>query len=289
MKEVVMKRTVEDVMTRSVVVVRDSAPFKEMVRLMDEYRVTGLPVVDGAGRLIGMVTEADLLLKEEYASSQAWRAHGFRWRRHRADRSKARGLVAAQLMTSPAISVEPKASLARAAQLMHERGVKRLPVVSDEGKILGIVSRADLLRVFLRRDQEIAGDVLDGIVKRTLWIDPSSVRVSVKNGVVTLGGRLERRSLVDLLVEMVQGSDGVVGVENRLSFEFDVTRSGPRVGLSNRGCSFRSSANAARIPYQATPCMFSTSRCPTSSTIESRLTAWIPSCESMATRPGRVG
>ncbi len=256
-----MKRTVEDVMTRSVVVVRDSAPFKEMVRLMDEYRVTGLPVVDGAGRLIGMVTEADLLLKEEYASSQAWRAHGFRWRRHRADRSKARGLVAAQLMTSPAISVEPKASLARAAQLMHERGVKRLPVVSDEGKILGIVSRADLLRVFLRRDQEIAGDVR----------------------------RLERRSLVDLLVEMVQGSDGVVGVENRLSFEFDVTRSGPRVGLSNRGCSFRSSANAARIPYQATPCMFSTSRCPTSSTIESRLTAWIPSCESMATRPGRVG
>jgi CBS domain-containing protein len=223
-----MTRNVKDVMTKTVVTVREDAPFKEIVELMEEYRVSALPVLDHDCHLVGVVSEGDLLLKEELAGS-ARGAPFIETRRKRHDRAKAEGLVAADLMTSPAITVEPVATLAQAARLMHHKRAKRLPVVDDEGRVVGIVSRADLLKVFLRLDDEIRRDVVDGLIRRTLLIDHDRIRVEVDEGMVTLEGRLDRASVVPVLVNLVRGIDGVVGVTDLLSWEVDDVARNPDV------------------------------------------------------------
>ncbi|HEX7464047.1 MAG TPA: CBS domain-containing protein [Actinomycetota bacterium] len=216
-----MQRTVQDVMTRTVVVVNDSAPFKEVVRLMQESGVSALPVVDAGGRLVGIVSEGDLILKED--PNLEGEGHLFESRQHRVERQKAAGVVAAQLMTAPVITVAPDAALGEAARLMHHHAVKRLPVVGPEGTVVGIVSRADLLKVFLREDAEIAHQVTEDIIRRTLWIDPATIQVTVEEGVVSLDGQIERRSLIPVLVGLVRALEGVVGVENHLSYLVDDT------------------------------------------------------------------
>jgi len=216
-----MRATVSDVMTRTVVVVNVSAPFKDVVRRMHEYRVSAVPVVDDDGRLTGIVSEADLILKEDPELEDG--AHLFEGRHRRHDREKAAGLVARELMTAPVVTVTPDASLGEAARLMHRRGVKRLPVVDDGGKILGILSRADLLKVFLREDVDIEHEVREDVVRRTLWIDPDTVTVSVHDGVVRLEGQLERRSLIPVLVRLVTAVEGIVGIEDHLSYVVDDT------------------------------------------------------------------
>ena len=126
-------------------------------------------------------------------------------------------------MTTPVVTVMPAASLGEAARLMHRKGVKRLPVVNDGGKILGILSRADLLKVFLREDADIGHEVHEDVVRRTLWIDPDTVNVTVHDGVVRLDGQLERRSLIPVLERLVSAVEGVVGVDNHLSYVVDDT------------------------------------------------------------------
>lgn len=206
-------------MTRTVVIVDGSAPFKDVVRLMQEYQVSALPVVDSSERLVGIVSEGDLILKEDpYLEGEA---HLLEGRRRRIQREKAQGLVAGQVMTTPPVTVQATTTLGEAARMMHRRKVKRLPVVDADGKVIGIVSRADLLKVFLRTDAEIAEDVVDGIIRRTLWIDPATLRVVVSDGVVLLEGQLERRSLVPVLIGLVHAVEGVVGVEDRLSYSVD--------------------------------------------------------------------
>jgi CBS domain-containing protein len=216
-----MQKTVKDVMTRTVVVVRDSTPFKELVRRMQEHRVSAVPVVDEDGRAIGIVSEADLILKEDQFLEGE--PHLFERRHHRIEREKHAAGTAAALMTSPAVSVGPDASLAEAARLMTKHSVKRLPVVGADGRVMGIVSRSDLLKVFLRSDAEIVRAIREDVIRRTLWIDPLTIRVVVREGVATLEGQVERRSLVPVLVGLVHAIDGVVGVENRLSFMIDDT------------------------------------------------------------------
>lgn len=216
-----MKRAVLDVMTRTVVVVNDSAPFKQVVRRMQEHGVSALPVVDADGRLVGIVSEADLLLKED--PQLAGEGRLFESRHRRADREKHAAVVAAQLMTAPAITTTPEASLGEAARLMHRHGVKRLPVVGPDGHVLGVVSRSDLLKVFLREDPEIAREISEDIIRRTLWIDPATIHVVVEDGVVCLEGQVERRSLISVISGLVHAVEGVVGLENRLSYLVDDT------------------------------------------------------------------
>ena len=126
-------------------------------------------------------------------------------------------------MTSPAITVGPHASLAEAARLLHRHRIKRLPVVDPAGPLLGIVSRADLLKVFLRSDADIATEVRQEVLARALWVDPDTVAVDVRDGVVTLSGQLERSSLLPIVVSLTRGLDGVVDVVDRLGFEVDDT------------------------------------------------------------------
>jgi CBS-domain-containing membrane protein len=212
-------RAVRDVMTTTVVLVDESVGFKDIVRRMEDSNVSALPVVDAAGHLVGIISEADLLLKEEHAREPHRRPLERRLRR--TERAKAGGLFAAQLMTAPVITIGPEASLGQAARLMHEKHVNRLPVVEEGGKVVGIVSRADLLKVFMRPDEEIRQDVVGDVLARMLSIGPDRVRATVRDGVVTVEGLVERRSLIPLLTGLVRGVDGVVGAEERLRYDID--------------------------------------------------------------------
>ncbi len=224
-----MRRTVADVMTREVVVAEPTTPFKEIVRRLREARVSALPVLDDDGRLVGIVSEADLILKEDPELDEG--AHLFESRHRRLDRQKAAGLLAREVMSTPVVTIGPDASLPEAARLMHRKQVKRLPVVDEEGRLVGIVSRSDLLTVFLRDDAEIAREVREDVIRRTLWIDPSTVSVHVRDGVVRLEGQLERRSLIPVLERLVAVVEGVVTVEQRLTYEVDDTVSAPEIPL----------------------------------------------------------
>jgi CBS-domain-containing membrane protein len=186
---------------------------------MQEHRVSAVPVVDEDGRAIGIVSEADLILKEDLFLEGE--PHLFERRHHRIEREKHAAGTTAALMSSPAVTVGPDASLADAARLMTKHAVKRLPVVGVDGRVMGIVSRSDLLKVFLRSDAEIVRAIREDVIRRTLWIDPLTIRVVVREGVATLEGQVERRSLVPVLVGLVQAIDGVVGVVNRVSFLID--------------------------------------------------------------------
>ena len=219
-EEVPMGRRVRDVMTPEVVTVGEQASFKEIAATMAERRVSALPVLDDEGRVAGIVSEADLLLKEEFPEGSTSRRL-FQGRRRRLERAKAAGATAAELMTAPAVTVGPDASVAEAARLLHRHQIKRMPVVDPAGPLLGIVSRADLLKVFLRGDDEIAREVRQDVLLRAMWVDPDSVTVHVRDGVVTLTGQLERRSLIPIVVSLVHALDGVVDVVDRLSFEVD--------------------------------------------------------------------
>ena len=137
------------------------------------------------------------------------------------ERAKAAGAIAAELMTTPAVTIGPDATVTEAARLLHRHGIKRLPVVDPAGPLLGIVSRADLLDVFLRSDAEIAQEVRQKVLVRAMWVNPDTVTVQVRDGIVTLSGQLERRSLIPIAVSLVYGIDGVVDVVDRLTFEVD--------------------------------------------------------------------
>jgi CBS domain-containing protein len=217
-----MGRRIRDVMTQQVVTVNERASFKDVAMTLAERRVSAVPVLDREGRVLGIVSEADLVLKEEYPEGPP-EGRMFQGRRRRIAQAKAAGDTAAELMTAPAVTIGPDASVAEAARLLHHNGIKRLPVVDPAGPLLGIVSRADLLKVFLRSDADIAREIRQQVLMRAMWMNPDTVVVDVRDGVVTLTGQLERRSLIPITVSLVRGLDGVVEVVDRLSFELDDT------------------------------------------------------------------
>jgi CBS domain-containing protein len=178
-------------------------------------------VVDEDDRVLGVVSEADLLLKQEYPRDHE---PGLGERlRHRADQARSHGTLARDFMRSPAITIGEGATVGEAARLMAARGVKRLPVVDQEGRLVGIVGRSDLLRVFLRSDEEIRAVVRREVIGRQMGMDPGRLFVDVDRGVVTLEGRCERRSLIPLLTRLVYGVDGVVHVDQRMGWDLDDT------------------------------------------------------------------
>ncbi|MEU2338480.1 CBS domain-containing protein [Streptomyces sp. NPDC013172] len=207
---------VSDVMTTTVVSVGREASFKELVQLMRDWRVSALPVVEGEGRVVGVVSEADLLPTEELRDGDPDRCA----RPRRADAPAGPGaLTAGELMTSPALTVPANATLAQAARVMARAKVKRLPVTDGVGVLQGVVSRADLLKVFLRDDEEIAEEVRREIVSYLFPAPDSVLRVDVHDGVVTLAGRIRDTSLVPVGARLVRAVEGVVDVEFDLSPE----------------------------------------------------------------------
>jgi len=220
-----MNSLVRDMMTTDVVTVEASTPFKEIVARLAGRRVSAVPVVDADGRVLGVVSEADLLLKEEHPDGEQ-RVPLVWTRRRRIEREKAAGTVAGELMTAPPVTVPPTATVAEAARRMHAAGVKRLPVVGEDGRLLGIVSRADLLKVFARPDDAIRREVVDEVILRDFMLDPSRFFIRVEDGVVVLEGAVERRSLVPFVLRAVQGVEGVVRFENRLTYDVDDRHAG---------------------------------------------------------------
>ncbi|HEV8637151.1 MAG TPA: CBS domain-containing protein [Chloroflexota bacterium] len=215
-----MNSLVQDMMTSDVVTVEPSTPFKEIVARLAGRRVSAVPVLDADGRVLGVVSEADLLLKEEHPDAE--QSVPLVWtRRRRIEREKAAGTCARELMTAPPVTVPPTATVAEAARRMHTAGVKRLPVVGEDGRLLGIVSRADLLKVFARPDEAIRREIVDEVILRDFMMDPSRFFVRVEDGVVVLEGAVERRSLVPFVLRAVQGVESVVRVENRLTYDVD--------------------------------------------------------------------
>jgi len=214
-------RRVKDVMTTNVHVVSVQAGFKELVQLIRDNQVSALPVVDSVGRVVGIVSEADLLLKEEHGLDGDGR-HLFETGRKRAARANAKARVAGQLMTAPVIMIGPQASLTEAAHAMHAHGVKRLPVVDEGGRLVGIVSRSDLLQIFLRSDAEMRCGVEEELLRKRLWIDPTDLQVSVSGGVVTFSGRVDRRSDLQLLRRLASQLEGVVEASaDNVSYRWD--------------------------------------------------------------------
>jgi CBS domain-containing protein len=204
---------VRDVMSTEVVTVGKPTSYKEVARLMTEHKVNALPVVTKSGRLIGVVSEADVLRKEERRFRRL--ASGLSGRARR-ERAKAEARTAAQLMTSPVITTHPDASLASAARLMNDRHIRRLPVLDASGALIGMVSRRDLLRVFLRPDAEISAEV-HGVLTGVLLEDPQSVTVQVRDGLVTLRGSLREPELIPAAVRLASDVDGVVAVTDELT------------------------------------------------------------------------
>ncbi|MBD0842158.1 MULTISPECIES: CBS domain-containing protein [unclassified Streptomyces] len=192
---------VSDVMTHTVIAVGSEATFKEIVELLDQWKVSALPVLAGEGRVVGVVSEADLLLKEEFRDTDEGDL---------AERAKAGAVTAGELMSAPAVTVHADASLAEAARIMARRHVKRLPVVDGVGLLQGVVSRSDLLKVFLRSDEEIAEEIRGSVLGQLPIVTP--LTVSVTEGVVTLGGALPDRALVPVVARAVRAVEGVVDI-----------------------------------------------------------------------------
>jgi CBS domain-containing protein len=177
-------------------------------------------VINDDGRLVGIVSEADLLHKEEYQDQEDTR-HWLETRRERAARAKAAGRRAVDVMSTPVVTIDPDATVAEAARRLARDRIKRLPVVNQHGRLVGIVSRADLLRLYLRDDEAIHREIVDEVLLRALWIDPATVLVKVDDGVVTLVGHVERQSLVPVMVHLTRTVPGVVDVVEQLTFEPD--------------------------------------------------------------------
>ena len=209
-----MQSRVQDVMTTDLATVPEGAGFKEIVATMRQRRVSAFPVLDPDGHVIGVVSEADLLMKEVGPdSARSLIATG-----RRGQRAKAAGATAAELMNSPAVVTSPECSVADAAKLMRGHRVKRLPVVDGAGRLVGIVSRIDLLSVYERPDGEIRDEVLRYAARRASAIDADSLAVTVTSGIVTVSGRAASRAAAYELVEAVRRAEGVVDVRDRISY-----------------------------------------------------------------------
>jgi CBS domain-containing protein len=200
-------------MTTRVVSVRTDASFKEMAAMLRSTRISAFPVLDQADRVVGVVSEADLLVKE---AVQADGTSFLAALRHVGEDTKAKGVTAGDLMTRPAITIGPDASVAEAARLMYDRHVKRLPVVNKAGRLLGIISRVDVLTVYSRPDEGIRDEVVHSAIPAAVVAGPGRFRVTVKDGIVTISGPRQDDQTVRSVLDAIRHVQGVVAARDRL-------------------------------------------------------------------------
>lgn len=222
--------TVAQVMTTDVVSVPADTPYAKVVATLADRKVGALPVVDTFGRVLGVVSESDLLHKVEFIGAEPGHRF-FEWGTRRVNRVKAQAATAGDLMTAPAVTIQAEITLVEAAKRMEHEHVKRLPVVDDIGHLIGIVSRRDLLKMYLRSDDDICEEVTEGVLRQMLWIDPLTVKACVADGVVTLTGEVDRRSSAQICAHVCRQVPGVVQVVERLSWSYDDTVATAGTGL----------------------------------------------------------
>jgi CBS-domain-containing membrane protein len=209
-----MNTTVKDVMTSRVIWVKKDTAFREMAAALREYRVSAFPVVDDDRKVIGIISEADMLNKEAL-DDEPGLISGIL---HRRDQAKARGTTAGELMTTVVVAVRPQDTVEHAAKLMYDRGVKRLPVTDESGRLVGIISRADVLSVFDRTDAAICHEITHDVLLGEFLADPRVFQVTVMDGIVTLSGRPETSETGHEIVRRIRHVQGVVAVRDRLDY-----------------------------------------------------------------------
>lgn len=209
---------VSDVMTANVVTVGAQTPLRKVAALLAERRISGLPVVED-GAVVGVVSEGDILAKERGPSREQAGWFGVLFEDQATAELKLEARTAGTAMTSPALTITPERPLAEAAGVMVDEGVNRLPVVDGDGKLVGIVTRADLVRAFVRTDAELTEEIREDVLLKALWITPGDVGVVVDDGVVTLTGQVENRETAEMLPDFVRRVAGVVGVHSDVSWE----------------------------------------------------------------------
>jgi CBS domain-containing protein len=201
-------------MTSDAVAVAETASYKHLIETMRRERISSVPVVDAAGHVSGVVSEADLLLKEVGLDALT----GLRATGRRGELAKAAGLTAADLMTRPAVTIGPEDSVGEAARRMHDYRIKHLPVVGHDGELVGIVSRIDLLSVFDRPDQDIRTEISEKILTGRHGLDPQAVNVTAASGVVTLSGRTPSEAIAAELIDAICQTEGVVSVRDKITW-----------------------------------------------------------------------
>ena len=213
---------VRDLMTTEPVTTTPDTPLKEAARLMVRHKVSGLPVID-KGKVVGIVTEGDFL-RQEANRDQPYRFSLLDALFGDEPSGPPAAETVGEVMTEQVLTVAPEATLSEAARIMSSRRVKRLPVVTPEGKLIGVISRADVVNAFTKPDEVIEDEIREDIVRRLLFLDPDLVTVSVTDGVVTLSGELENRTEAHLLEELTRRIDGVIRVDSQVTFEVDDQR-----------------------------------------------------------------
>jgi CBS domain-containing protein len=211
-----MSARVADVMTTNAVAVRANASFKEIAARLREYKVSAFPVLDNDGKVIGVVSEADLLPKE--ALEAGYEGHrGLSGLRHRAEREKATGVTAADIMSRPPVTIGPHDLVSHAAHVMYDQRITCLPVVEGE-RLVGVITRADVLSVFGRTDDDMHWNITEKVIFQEFLTDPARFTVTVQDGVVTLEGRPETADMGHDIVDVVRHMDGVVAVRDKLTY-----------------------------------------------------------------------
>jgi CBS domain-containing protein len=213
-----MNSTVKDVMSTHVIAVRQDAPYKDMAAMLRKQRVSAFPVLDEHNKVIGVVSESDLLTKEALEGTVPGMPQSMMSRREHA---RASAVTAAELMTTPPITIGPDEPVTQAARLMYSRGVKRLPVTSDDGTLIGIVSRADVLSVYSRPDADIRREIIQDLILGTFRSDPARFTIIVTDGIVTVEGAPETDRVGRDVIEAARHVEGVVAVRDRLSYPQD--------------------------------------------------------------------
>jgi len=210
-----MSSTVRDVMSTHVIAVRQGAPYKDMAAMLHDQRVSAFPVIDDANKVIGVVSETDLLTKEALGLNMLGPLQGLMRQR---ERSKVNGVTAADLMTKPAVTIGPDEPVTHAARVMYNRRVKRLPVTSEDGTLIGIVSRGDVLSVYSRPDAEIGREITQDLILGKFLCNPDSFTVTVKDGIVTIEGTPETTPVGLDILDAARHMEGVVAVRDRLTY-----------------------------------------------------------------------
>ena len=207
-----MNPTVKDVMTRRVVSVREQASFKEMADMLRRSRISAFPVLDSHDRVVGVVSEADLLVKEAVQAAGSSLVAALR---HVREEDKASGVTAGDLMTRPAITIGPDATVAEAARIMYDRRVKRLPVVNASGHLVGIISRVDVLAVLSRPDHQIRDEIIHRVLPEFATGRPADFDVTVQDGIATISGPPQSDQPRRAVLDATRHVPGVVAVRDR--------------------------------------------------------------------------
>ncbi len=230
---------VREVMSAHVITVTPETRLKDVAGILVEQHISGVPVVNEHGNVLGVVSEADILVKERGPRPRHEGLVSWILRGELADPEKLAARTAAEAMTAPAITVPVTRSVAEAARVMIEEGVKRLPVVDVHGTLLGIVTRSDLVRAFARPDAEIEREIREDVIGAALWLEPRTIAVQVQGGEVALSGNVDYRIDAEALLRIVERVPGVVSVQSTITWRFDERETklaphDPRVPLESR-------------------------------------------------------